>query len=189
VSLLDAGGGMPLPLPGRRTWIAGLAVGLGFVVFASIAVGRISAVRFHEVDTAVDLMLVLLQGLWLVFWWVGVVVLFLATILLVFYTESARLDAGRLIHVSRFGPLRVFAEYDLAKVRNLRVVSAGTDGGRIRFDYGERDRGLGADMTLADAEGRVKMIQSAIDALGRRPSQQVAAPAPRPTPGPPRQSG
>jgi hypothetical protein len=68
-------------------------------------------------------------------------------------------------------------------------VGAGTDGGRIRFDYGERDRGLGADMTLAEAEARVKMIQSAIDALGRRPSQQVAAPAPRPTPGPPRPSG
>jgi len=189
VSLLDAGGGMPLPLPGRRMWIAGLAVGLVFVVFASIAVGQITSVQFREVDTAVDLMVVLLQGVWLAFWWVGVVVLLLGTILLLFYTESARLDPGRLIHVSRFGPLRLIAEYDLAKVRNVRVEGVGTDGGRIRFDYGERDRGLGADMTLVEAEARVKMIQSAIDALGRRPSQQVAAPAPRPTPGnPPRPS-
>jgi hypothetical protein len=189
VSLLDAGGGMPLPLPGRRPWIAGLALGLAFVVFASMAVGQIRSVRFRTVDTALDLLLVLLQGLWLAFWWVGVAVLLLGTILLLLYAESARLDPGRLIHVSRFGPFRLIAEYDLAKVRNLRVESTGKDGGRIRFDYGERNRGLGADMPAAEAEARVKMIQAAIDSLGRRPSQPVAAPGPGPTPGnPPRPS-
>lgn len=187
MSFRDAGGGMPLPLPSRRTWIAGLGVGITFAVFASIAVSQVTSMGLRPVGTLADLIVVLAQGLWLLFWSVGAVVLLLLTILLVFYAESARLDAGRLFHVSRLGPLRMFAEYDLAKVRNLRVVSTGKDAGRIRFDYGERDRGLGADMTLAEAEARIKMIQSAIDALGRRASQPVAAPE-RPTPTPQRRT-
>jgi hypothetical protein len=73
-------------------------------------------------------------------------------------------------------------EFDLARVRNLRAVSTGADGARIRFDYGHQDRGLGTDMPLAEAEARVKMIQSAIDGLGRRASQATAAPRPTPKP-------
>jgi hypothetical protein len=179
VSVRDAGGGLPLPLPPPRTWIAGLTVGVVFLVFGSIAVAQIVSTRFRAVDGVLDLLVVLLQGLWLIGWSVGVVGLFLLTILLLSYAESARVDTGRLIHVLRLGPLRVFAEYDLAKVRNIRVVGAGKGGGRIRFDYGEGDRGLGREMPLAEAEARVKMIQTAIDSLGARQSGRATGPLPR----------
>jgi hypothetical protein len=188
VSLFDdAGGGLPLPLPARRTWIAGLAVAILFVVFASVAVRQVAALRGPRLDTVVDVLVFLFQVLWVLGWSVGVVLLFLLTIVLLFYRESARIGAGRLIHVARVGPLRVFSEYDLDRVRNLRVVGIGKDGGRIRFDYGDADRGLGNDMTRVEAERRVRMIQSAIDKQGApRSSQPMAAAAPGAPVPPPR---
>lgn len=46
-------------------------------------------------------------------WSVGVVILFLLTILFLFYGESARITRDRLVHVPRLGPLKIHVEYDL----------------------------------------------------------------------------
>jgi hypothetical protein len=73
-------------------------------------------------------------------------------------------------------------EYDLANVRNLRAEGTGGESARIRFDYGHRDRGLGAELPLAEAEARVKMIQSAIDRLSARRASQAGATVPGPAP-------
>jgi hypothetical protein len=183
VSLTDTGGGLPLPLSSRRTWITGLAVGVAFLVVASIAWQQLSSWRDARSDAAFALVTVLLRWCWVIALWVGALALFLLTIALLFFRESARVADNRLIHVARTGPVRVFMEYDLARVRNLRVVGTGEEA-RIRFDYGDRDRGLGADMPLAEAEARVKMIQSAIDGLSARRASQAGAAAPRPTPKP-----
>jgi hypothetical protein len=135
-------------------------------------------------------MVVLFQGFWVLGWSVGVVVLFLLTVLLLFYGESARVSGSRLIHVPRLGPLKIFIEYDLAQIRSLRVVSAGSGRGRLRFDYRDHDHGLGNDMPQAEAESRVRTIQAAIDALGADDQRRLAeasearqvAPAPPPRP-------
>jgi hypothetical protein len=169
LSLVDhTAGSIPIPLPSRRMWPVGLVFGVFFAIFAGIAVGQIASMRGHRVDTVFDLMFVLFQGFWVLGWSVGVVILFLLTVLFLFYGESARITGQRLVQVPRLGPLRILVEYDLARIRHLRVVSAGAGSGRIRFDYGDGDRGLGGAMPLAEAEHRVRTIQAAIDALGPR---------------------
>jgi hypothetical protein len=169
-------------------WPVGLVFGAMFAIFAAVAIGQISSMRGQKVDTVFDLMVVLFQGLWLLGWSVGVVILFLLTVVLLFYEETARIDRGRLIHVPRLGPLKVFVEYDLAKIRSIRVESTGADRARIRFDYRDREHGLGNDMPVADAERALHTIQSAIDSLGlhEQPSpsdapeeQAPTAPSPR----------
>jgi hypothetical protein len=175
----DASGSTPIALPSRRMWPVGLGFAVVFAIFGGIAVGQITSMRGHDVATVFDLMFILFQGFWVLGWSVGVLVLFLLTVLFLFYRESARISGRRLVHVPRLGPLKILVEYDLAKIRNPRVVSAGSGGARIRFDYGDGDNGLGNDMPRADAEARVRTIQSAIAALGL---PEPAAPGPAPDP-------
>ncbi|MDH4046074.1 MAG: hypothetical protein OEY20_13925 [Gemmatimonadota bacterium] len=184
VSLTDAGGGLALPLASRQTWIIGLGIGVASLVVASIAWQQLSSMRHPRGDAFFDLVIRLLRWSWVVGLWVAALGLFLLMIALLFYREFARVADNRLIHVARFGPIRAVMEYDLANVRNLRAEGTGGEGARIRFDYGHRDRGLGAELPLAEAEARVKMIQAAIDGMATRRASQAAAAAPRPTPRP-----
>jgi hypothetical protein len=180
VSLFDdSTDALPIPLPSRRMWPVGLVFATMFAIFGAIAVGQIAAMRLHDVDDVFDLAFVLFRGFWVLGWSVGVLILFLLTMLFLFYGESARISGRRLIHVPRLGPLKIRVEYDLAKIRNVRVESSGPDRTRIRFDYGDGDNGLGGDMPRTDAERRVRTIQSAIAALGL---PEPAAPSPAPEP-------
>jgi hypothetical protein len=183
VSLTDTGGGLPLPLASRRTWITGLAVGVATLVVASMAWQQLSAVQRLRSGTTVELVIAVLRWTGVVALWVGALALCLLAVALLLFRESARLADNRLIHLARLGPVRVFMDYDLASVKNLRAVGTGAEGARIRFDYGQRDLGLGTDMPLAEAEARVKLIQSAIDGLGARRASR-ATPVARPTPRP-----
>jgi hypothetical protein len=159
----------------------GLAVGLAFLVVTSIAWEQITYWRSPPLDTWLGRGLFLIKGLWVLALSAGALALFVLTIALLFYRESARIAEDRLIHVAQLGPFRALMEYDLARVRNLQAVDAGKERARVRFEYDGADHKLGKDMTPAEAEARVKMIQAAIDGLGRRPSQS-GAPGPRPTP-------
>jgi hypothetical protein len=162
----DAPGATPLEFPARRMWRAGLIVGAVFVIFTAVAwtmVGRISSSSVRDVF---DLMFVLFEGFWLLGWSVGVLILGALTTFLFFYGESARLQDGRLIHVPRFGPVKILLEYDLARVRNLRLEGAGNDQVRIRFDYDGGSNGLGDTMPRAAAERVVRTIQSAVAVAG-----------------------
>jgi hypothetical protein len=184
VSLIDrAPNAVPISLPARRWWPVGLVFAVMCAIFGGIAVGQIASIQGHQIDTVFDLAFVLFQGFWVLGWSVAVLVLFLLTVLFLFYGESARIAGDRLVHVPRLGPLKILVEYDLAKIRNLRVVSAGADGGRIRFDYGDGDNGLGNEMPRAEAEARVRIIQAAMEALGVRPDRPapVGAGAPAPS--------
>jgi hypothetical protein len=60
------------------------------------------------------------------------------TVLFFFYRESAAIEGERLIHAPRLGPLRLQSEYELAKIRNLRLERAGRhpkETAQIWFDY------------------------------------------------------
>jgi hypothetical protein len=190
MSLTDAGRGLPLPLPSRRNWITGLAAILGGVVLASIAWQQLAAVRHLRGGAGLDLPTVL-HGTLIAGLSVAALLLLLLAIALLSFRESAHLADNQLIHVVRFGPVRAVTAYDLIDVRNLRAVDIGKAGARIRFDYAHREQGLGDEMPLAEAEKRVKMIQTAIDGVSaRRPSQSGPRPSqsgpvpPRPTPRP-----
>jgi len=92
------------------------------------------------------------------------------TVLFFFHGESARLQDGRLVHVPRLGPFSIILDYDLARVRNVRLQNTGSrDAVRIRFDHARASHGLGDIMPRPDAERLVGTILSAAAATWRLP--------------------
>jgi Family of unknown function (DUF6498) len=87
--------------------------------------------------------------------------------------------------VPRLGPLKIFIDYDLARVHNVHLENAGSDDTvRIRFDYDGGSNGLGDDMPRADAERLARTIRSAAVAAGSvdTPTSAPVQEASRPTP-------
>jgi hypothetical protein len=162
-----AAGSTPLDLHQRRMWPAGLIVGAMFAIFAGVAWTVAGTMSRHGVRDMFDLMFVLFQGFWLLGWSVGVAILGALSVLLFFYGESARLQEGRLLHVPRFGPFKIILDYDLSRVRDVRIEDRGTDNNaRVRFDYHEGTSGLGDAMPRADAERLAGMIKGAAASAG-----------------------
>ena len=162
-SLVDnAAGGTALVLPQRHMWLPAGILGATFATFAAIELIVITQMTGRPVDDVFDLSFMLFKGFWVLGWSVGVAFLGALTLLFLFYRESARLQNGKLVHVPRLGPLHIILEYDLAKMRNLRLEKAGAeDHVRVRFDYGEGQSGLGDGMRRADAESLIHIIQNA----------------------------
>src|SRR5207249_862396 len=82
-----------------------------------------------------DLVFLLFQLFWVIGWSVGVLFLGGLTVLLFLYGESARLENGQLVYVPHLGPLKIILDYDLSRVRNVRLENAGTGGndGTVRL--------------------------------------------------------
>jgi len=180
ISLRDEAGGTPLPLPARRMWPIGIFLGVAFLIFAGIGWSQIASMRGHEVRSVFDLVFILFQGFWVVGWSVGVFVLGALTVLLLFYRESARLRDGRLIYTPSLGPLRLNTEYDLAKIRNLRLERAAGHSGdavRIRFDYGGGSTGLGDTMPRSEAEKIIAVIRQAAPDASRVEADEISTPS------------
>jgi hypothetical protein len=186
ISLRHGSGGTPLPLPSRRLWPLKLFLLVLFFIMAAIAWAQIGSMRGRKIQDVFDLAFFLFQGFWVVGWSTGVFVLGAITFIVVFYRESARLYDGRLIKMPRLGPLVMISEYDLAKIRNLRLESAGgksEDSVRIRFDYRDGATGLGDAMPRADAEKLVAIIREGASPALRVAAEESATPAmPEPRP-------
>ena len=186
----DAAGATLLALPSRRMWPFGLILAAAFAIFAGVAWMMAARILRSSVRDVFDLTFVLFEGFWLLGWSVAVVILGALTVLVFFYDESARLQDGRLVHVPRLGPLKIFIEYDLARMGNVSLENADSPGSpgsndmvRIRFDYEGGSNGLGEAMPRADAERLVRAIQSAAVAAGSvmdTPAAVAAQEAPRP---------
>src|SRR3990172_9257307 len=132
----DPAGATPLELPARRMWPAGLIAGAMFAIFAGILWVQIANLHPQGLRSVFHLSFMLFELFWIVGWSVGVFILGALTVLLLFYGESARLAGGRLVLVPRLGPLNFICEYDLARMRNLRLDHSGSAGTvRIRFYY------------------------------------------------------
>ena len=128
----SAPGAVTLALPGRNMWPAAIAFGMFFVIFAAIEWSAVAGLFRHSVDDVFDLSFLLFQAFWALGWLVGVLILGALTILFAFYSESARIEDGRLIHIPQFGPLKILVDYDLAKVRNARLDPVGGTDSRHR---------------------------------------------------------
>jgi hypothetical protein len=171
-----------------------LVLAASFVIFAAIEWMTIAGLFSHRVEDVFDLTFLVFQGFWALGWSVGVLLLGTLTVLFAFYSESARLEAGKLVHIPRLGPLKILIDYDLAKVSNARLERSGNDPNmvHVRFDYGGSDTSLGNAMPRADAQRIVDAITSAgrFAPLSVR-SQRVAQPTivDAPTPNPPEPKG
>ena len=109
------------------------------------------------------------------------------TVLFAFYSESARIENGRLVHIPKLGPLEILIDYDLAKVSNVRLERAAGDPDtvRVRFDYDGGSNALGNAMPRHDGQ----RIVDAITGAGRFVPRAIEVPqpevrTPRPTPRP-----
>ena len=157
-------GATPIELPSRGTGAATLVVAAMFAVSLGVLVFVIRGMNWHAVRDVGDLVGVLFQLFWAIGWSIGVLLLGALTVLLSisgFYRESVTIAGGRLVSGPRLGPLRMAAEYDLARIRNLRVEPAG-DAARVSFDYGEGSRTLGDAIPRTQAERIVAAIRAAM---------------------------
>jgi uncharacterized protein DUF6498 len=190
-ALSDPDGATPLEFPRRGVGAAAAIVAAMFVVFAGVLWVVISRLDMHAMSSVASLMTTMFQVFWILGWSVGVLALGALTVLLCFYRPGTFLARGALIDAPRIGPLRMIAEYDLARMRNLRVDPEGGSA-RVRFDYGEGSRTLGEAMATTDAERIVAAIRSAMPAAAadappaapiQAPAARAVAPAePRPLP-------
>jgi hypothetical protein len=188
ISLRDEKGGTPLPLPSRRMWPVGIVFGVAFLIFAAIAWSQIASMRGHEIRSVFDLAFLLFQGFWVLGWSVGVFFLGALTVLFFFYGEAAQVVGERLVHTPRLGPLRLVSEYDLAKIRNLRLEHAERhpkEAVRISFDYGNGTSALGDAMPRPEAEKLVAVIREATSRIPRVAADEMTGPPP-PQPSPAR---
>jgi hypothetical protein len=171
-----AAGATPLQLPDRRMWPVGLIFAAMFAIFAGVAWTVVGTMSRHAVRDVFDLMFFLFQGFWLLGWSVGVLALAAGTVFFFLYHESARLQDGRLVYVPRLGPFKIIIDYDLLRVRNVRLENAGADDKvKIRFDYGEETNTLGDTMARTVAEQIAGILRDAVQGAG---SFGRSAPAP-----------
>ncbi len=160
-------------------WPFTILLGVMFLIMAGIAWRQIASMRGQEIKSVFDLTWFLFEGFWVLSWSIGVFILGAITILLALYGESARLRDGHLIKMPRLGPLVMISEYDLAKVRNLRLERAGGKSGnsvRIRFDYGNGTTGLGDAMPRPDAEQLITVIRQAASRVRRFEGEKSETP-------------
>jgi hypothetical protein len=157
-----------------------------FVIFAWVEWSAILRMSRHSVTDVFDLMFLLFEGFWVLGWSVGVVILAALAVLLLFYGESARLQDGKLIYIPRLGPVMVLLDYELGRIRNLRLESVGSENAvRLRFDYGDGVIGLGDTMPRTAAQRLLDTIGSAtgrvvpLNETELRPVFSVASSVPR----------
>jgi hypothetical protein len=177
VRLLDtpAPGSVALALPARGMRPAAIVLAIFFAIFAAVEWTTVAGLFDHKVDDVMDLSFLMFQVFWVLGWSVGVLLLGVLTILFAFYSESARLEHGTLIHIPKLGPLKILVDYDLAKVSNARLEqAAGNDPDivQVRFEYDGSATALGNTMPRAEGQH----IVDAITTAGRFVPHTVAAP-------------
>ena len=157
-------GAIPLVLPARSMRGPAAFMAIAFVIFAAIEWMTVASMFSRPVEDVFDLVFTVFQGFWALGWSVGVVILGALAILLAFYSESARLENSRLVHIANLGPLKILGEYDLAKVSDVRleqVSGSDRDTVRVRFDYDGGTNSLGDTMPRANGQRIIEAITSA----------------------------
>jgi len=159
--------GTPLESPRTIPLVAGLLVAAMFAIFAAVWWSQFSRLHLSAANGVFDLMGELFSLFWLLGWSIAVLFLAALTLALLFYREAAYLSAGRLVSVMTVGPLGLRAEYELARVRNLRVASD-PDGRtrKIQFDYDGIPCSFGNMMQPEVAERNLQRVQRAQEGAG-----------------------
>jgi hypothetical protein len=176
-------GAIPLALPARSMHAVTIFLAISFVIFAAIQWTAIAGMLSRPVDDVSDLAFLMFQGFWALGWSVGVLLLGSLTVLFAFYSESARIESRTLVHVAKLGPLNILMDYDLAKVRNVRLEPVGNterDVVRVRFDYGDGANSLGNEMSRAEGQRIVDATATAARFTSSALHTESAPPTPLP---------
>jgi hypothetical protein len=166
VRLSDPGapGAIHLALPANGMRAAAVALAIFFAIFAAVEWNVIAGLFGRSVDDVFDLTFLLFQAFWALGWSVGVVLLGVLTVLFACYSESVRLENGKLVHIPKLGPFKILVDYELAKVRNVRLEQANADDPdkvQLRFDYDGAATALGNAMRRADGQRLVDAVTAA----------------------------
>lgn len=174
--------GTPLEMPRAIPLVAGLIAAVMFAIFAGVWWVQFSRLHLDGSGDVGSLMGSLFSLFWLMGWSIGVLFLAVVTFVLLFFREGAWLSGGRLVSVMTVGPLGVRGEYELARMRNLRVEDD-RDGrtARIRFDYDGMACSIGNMMPPEVAARNLKLLQGVVPG-NTFDAEPIAAPAPAPAP-------
>jgi hypothetical protein len=183
----EESGAAPIELPRSGAGLATLIVAAMFAVSLGVLVFVIRTMNWHAIRDVAGLVHLLFQLFWAIGWSLGVLLLGALTVLLSvsgFYRESINIAGGRLVVGPRFGPLHMLAEYDLSRIRNLRLEGAG-EGAYVAFDYDQGSRRFGGSaLPRPVAETILAKLKGAAPAGPATTPAPVAATAPRAEPMP-----
>jgi hypothetical protein len=162
-------------LPRQKTWpyallCAGLFVGFGIPEVDAIRdIGR-------NIHTVADLAGVLFTLFWAVGWSVAVLLLFAATLVLVFYRDELRVGAGKLEYICRAGPVQLVEDYELARISKVRTGNFAEKGlTNICIDYGGETQPVGRALPEESVVEALDFIRHAQEALPGTPAAPVPA--------------
>jgi hypothetical protein len=175
--------GRPLEMPRVIPIWAGL-VSMGMsVIFAAIWWSTFNKLHLDGSGGMPNLMSSLFLLFWLIGWSMGVLFLGLLTIFLFLFRESAYLSRGQMIGMLSVGPAAIRYEYELARMRNLRVEQdRGGRTAKIHFDYD----GIGCSIgNMMKPDVAARNLQSLQDAVGGAAFSTKPEFAPPPSPAAP----
>lgn len=162
-------GGFRRVLPFRRSWIAILIVAVFDLIFIVPAVltFREAATAWSSFNDLFDLVGALFLSAWLLGWMFAPLALTAVLALTLLGREVITAKPGRFLVFFGVPGLGVAAEYDVARMRNLRVERPPPKSGRswrgthLVFDYGANTVAFGSDVDEAQLQSIRDDIQSA----------------------------
>jgi hypothetical protein len=145
--------------------LAAIVTGVLCVGFAMPWMGDIRDLFGNDTRTMGDLLSLLFVGFGILVWFVAVLLLFFATIVLLLYRDEYRVGAGKLAFLARVGPLRMLREFELVQIRKVRTGSLAPEGfANICFEYGDVTGPFGRPLPKSMVPEALQFIRQALDA-------------------------
>jgi len=155
-------------LPFKRSWIAIVVLAAFDIGFSIPAVTTFhqAASEWAKLDDLFDLVSALFLTAWLLGWSIGPLLMTTILALLIFGREVIKASPGKLEVMLGLPGVGLKAEYDVSKMRNLRIERSEKSSGKawrgshIAFDYGANSGEFGSNISA----GNFEEIKSGIEA-------------------------
>ena len=172
LDLPDDKDGLRRVLPFRRSWIAIVILAVMDVIFIIPAVITIhqAAEEWSKFDSLFDLVGALFLSAWLLGWSIGPLIMTGILALMLFGREVIKARPGTVEIFIGLPLVGVTAQYDAAKMRNLRIEhplkKSGKSwrGSHLVFDYGANPVAVGSAISsgeVAELKGRIQIATGA----------------------------
>jgi hypothetical protein len=186
-------------LPFRRSWVAvGVLAAFDLVfLIPAITTFRQAAQEWSGFDSLFDLVAAVFLSAWLMGWLIAPLAMTLVLALLLFGREVIIVWPGAVRLFVGLPLLGLAADYDPAKMRNLRHAQPAPKSGKswrgphLAFDYGANQVDFGSQLDAADCAEMKRNLEAASgisirggEASAAELAQEWHAPRPSPTEGP-----